>query len=109
MSASVLSKYACSRDCKYAPSGVANHAASVPVDRTLVSIEDSAMPAIIPIPAFADNYIWLLRHDAKAAVVDPGDAAPVIEHLEPEGIELCAIVNTHHPGDHFAGNHALLP
>jgi len=61
------------------------------------SIEDSAMPAIIPIPAFADNYIWLLRHDAKAAVVDPGDAAPVIEHLEREGIELCAIVNTHHP------------
>src|SRR5260370_27351261 len=57
MSASVLSKYACSRDCKYAPSGVANHAASVPVDRTLASIEDSAMPTIIPIPAFADNYM----------------------------------------------------
>jgi len=66
------------------------------------------MPAIIPIPAFADNYIWLLRHDNKAAVVDPGDAGPVIEHLEREGIELCAIVNTHHHGDHVGGNQGLL-
>jgi hydroxyacylglutathione hydrolase len=66
------------------------------------------MPTIIPIPAFADNYIWLLQRDAKAAVVDPGDAAPVIEHLQREGIELCAIVNTHHHGDHVGGNHSLL-
>lgn len=66
------------------------------------------MPAIIPIPAFADNYIWLLRHDAKAAVVDPGDATPVIQYLEREGVELCAIVSTHHHGDHVGGNHGLL-
>lgn len=78
------------------------------MDRTLASIEDSAMPTIIPIPAFADNYIWLVQHDTKAAAVDPGDAAPVIEYLEREGIELCAIVNTHHHGDHVGGNRGLL-
>jgi hydroxyacylglutathione hydrolase len=66
------------------------------------------MPTIIPIPAFADNYIWLVVRDGKGAVVDPGDAAPVVEYLEREGIELRAIVNTHHHGDHVGGNRALL-
>ncbi len=66
------------------------------------------MTAIIPIPAFADNYIWLLQEDRKAAVVDPGDAAPVMAHLEREGLQLVAIVNTHHHGDHVGGNRALL-
>jgi hydroxyacylglutathione hydrolase len=66
------------------------------------------MTSIIPIPAFADNYIWLLREGGKAAVVDPGDAAPVIAHLERERLELAAIVNTHHHGDHVGGNRALL-
>jgi hydroxyacylglutathione hydrolase len=66
------------------------------------------MTSIIPIPAFADNYIWLLREGGKAAVVDPGDAAPVIAYLERERLELCAILNTHHHGDHVGGNRALL-
>lgn len=66
------------------------------------------MTSIIPIPAFADNYIWLLREDGKAAVVDPGDAAPVVAHLERAGLELAAIINTHHHGDHVGGNRALL-
>ncbi len=66
------------------------------------------MTSIIPIPAFADNYIWLLREEGKAAVVDPGDAAPVIAYLERERLELAAILNTHHHGDHVGGNRALL-
>jgi hydroxyacylglutathione hydrolase len=66
------------------------------------------MPTIIPIRAFADNYIWLMQHGGKAAVVDPGDASPVIEYLDREGVELCAIINTHHHGDHVGGNRALL-
>ncbi len=66
------------------------------------------MTAIIPIPAFADNYIWLLREAGKAAVVDPGDAAPVIAYLEREQLELSCILNTHHHGDHVGGNRALL-
>ncbi|MEO8974396.1 MAG: hydroxyacylglutathione hydrolase, partial [Casimicrobiaceae bacterium] len=35
------------------------------------------MPSIIAIPAFNDNYIWLIRERAFAVVVDPGDAVPV--------------------------------
>ena len=66
------------------------------------------MPAIIPIPAFSDNYIWLVREGRHAAVVDPGDAAPVLAYLESEGLALSAIVTTHHHGDHVGGNAALL-
>src|ERR1700676_3838405 len=61
------------------------------------------MATIIPIPAFSDNYIWLVQQGARGAVVDPGDAAPVIAHLEREAIELVAIVATHHHGDHVGG------
>ena len=66
------------------------------------------MPAIIPIPAFSDNYIWLLREGRHAAVVDPGDAAPVQAYLDREQLTLTAIINTHHHGDHVGGNAALL-
>jgi len=66
------------------------------------------MPTIIPIPAFSDNYIWLLRDGNVAAVVDPGDAAPVIAYLEREGLALSAILATHHHGDHVGGIPALL-
>jgi hydroxyacylglutathione hydrolase len=66
------------------------------------------MASIIPIPAFADNYIWLLVQDAAAAVVDPGDAAPVLDYLDRHGLALSAILNTHHHGDHVGGNLALL-
>ncbi len=66
------------------------------------------MPAIIPIPAFSDNYIWLVREGALAAVVDPGDAGPVLDCLEREKLTLTAIIATHHHGDHVGGNAALL-
>ncbi|HEY1326436.1 MAG TPA: hydroxyacylglutathione hydrolase [Casimicrobiaceae bacterium] len=61
------------------------------------------MPTIIPIPAFADNYIWLIGNGKRAAVVDPGDAAPVLSLLERTGVTLSAIVATHHHGDHVGG------
>jgi hydroxyacylglutathione hydrolase len=66
------------------------------------------MPAIIPIPAFSDNYIWLVREGSCAAVVDPGDAGPVQDCLEREKLTLTAIIATHHHGDHVGGNAALL-
>ena len=66
------------------------------------------MPAIIPIPAFTDNCIWLLREGRHAVVVDPGDAAPVAAYLDREGLVLAAILNTHHHADHVGGNAALL-
>ena len=63
------------------------------------------MLEISPIPAFEDNYIWLLR-DAGAigcAVVDPGDAEPVIDRLEGEGLVLKNVLITHKHGDHTGG------
>lgn len=63
---------------------------------------------VIRIPAFKDNYIWLLRKGASAAVVDPGDARPVIEALDREGLSLTTILVTHHHADHQGGVTALL-
>jgi hydroxyacylglutathione hydrolase len=58
---------------------------------------------IEPIPAFEDNYIWALRAHGRAAVVDPGDAAPVLRFLEANGDRLEAILVTHRHGDHIDG------
>ncbi|QKS30989.1 MAG: Hydroxyacylglutathione hydrolase [Accumulibacter sp.] len=63
---------------------------------------------VIRIPAFKDNYIWLLRKGAAATVVDPGDARPVLEVLEREGLKLASILVTHHHADHQGGVAALL-
>lgn len=64
--------------------------------------------AIIPLPAFNDNYIWLMRRGDQAAVVDPGDAQPVLAYLDSNRLRLCAILITHHHGDHVGGVHKLL-
>ena len=63
---------------------------------------------IIPIPAFTDNYIWLLHQNGYAVVVDPGDAAPVIAYLQKHQLHLSAILITHHHADHIGGVQALL-
>ena len=66
------------------------------------------MIEILALHAFDDNYIWLLRAAGYVAVVDPGDAAPVLHHLEQSGDRLCAILATHHHGDHVGGVDELL-
>jgi hydroxyacylglutathione hydrolase len=58
---------------------------------------------LIQIPAFKDNYIWLLRKGASAVVVDPGDAIPVLEVLRGENLSLSSILITHHHNDHQGG------
>jgi hydroxyacylglutathione hydrolase len=62
---------------------------------------------IIPLPAFADNYIWLLDAGNRALVVDPGDAATVLKALQHTGLQLDAILVTHHHADHTGGVQAL--
>jgi len=65
---------------------------------------------VITIPAFTDNYIFLLLDDLSSdlAVVDPGDAEPVLRYLKQRGRRLTAILNTHHHRDHTGGNNELL-
>lgn len=58
---------------------------------------------IMAIPAFRDNYIWLIRQGVAAIVVDPGDAEPVLDTLRQEGLQLAAILLTHHHADHCGG------
>lgn len=63
---------------------------------------------VLGLPAFADNYIWALRRGAHVAVVDPGEHRPVLDYLSETGARLCAILATHHHGDHVGGVDALL-
>ncbi|EGW54694.1 hydroxyacylglutathione hydrolase [Candidatus Endoriftia persephonae] len=68
------------------------------------------MLQIEPIPAFDDNYIWMLSSEDSALVtlVDPGDETPVLERLQADGLQLGAILLTHHHYDHIGGVPELL-
>jgi hydroxyacylglutathione hydrolase len=66
------------------------------------------MPHIVAIRAFTDNYIWVIRDHYQAVVVDPGDAAPVLDWLDCSGATLTAILATHRHADHVGGIEALL-
>ena len=64
-----------------------------------------------PIPAFQDNYIWMIRGRADpraVAVVDPGAAAPVLAAIAAGGLRLSAILATHHHADHVGGVTSLV-
>ncbi|MDP5290757.1 hydroxyacylglutathione hydrolase [Oceanimonas sp. CHS3-5] len=62
----------------------------------------------ISLRAFNDNYIWLIGNGRQAAVVDPGEAAPVTAALAERDLELTAILITHHHHDHTGGVRELL-
>jgi hydroxyacylglutathione hydrolase len=64
---------------------------------------------IVPVPAFTDNYLWLIHDEAsgETAVVDPGDAAPVLTEAEARGWSITQVWNTHWHPDHAGGNLAI--
>ncbi|WP_423678848.1 MULTISPECIES: hydroxyacylglutathione hydrolase [unclassified Undibacterium] len=64
--------------------------------------------SILTVPAFDDNYLWVIHDGKHAAVVDPGDAAPILKTLEAHQLTLSAILLTHHHSDHIGGVPALL-
>jgi len=56
------------------------------------------------IPAFQDNYIWVLSEDdGRCLIVDPGEAAPVLNAIEENNWQPTAILLTHHHNDHVGG------
>lgn len=67
-------------------------------------------PQIIPVPAFTDNYIWLIRQaeSPEVWIVDPGDAGPVLERVSADGLEPAGMLLTHHHPDHTGGVGRLL-
>jgi hydroxyacylglutathione hydrolase len=64
---------------------------------------------IVPVAAFTDNYLWLVHDQAsgETAVVDPGDAAPVLAEAERRGWTITQVWNTHWHPDHTGGNLAI--
>lgn len=66
------------------------------------------MNKVATVPAFKDNYLWVIHNDADAIVVDPGDATPIVDFLTANNLQLSAILTTHHHADHVGGVEALL-
>ncbi|HEY9461068.1 MAG TPA: hydroxyacylglutathione hydrolase [Paralcaligenes sp.] len=69
--------------------------------------QDKNQTQLIPVPALSDNYIWMVRKNGHALVVDPGESAPIEKILEQHSFKLDAILLTHHHGDHVGGARAL--
>src|SRR5438105_2614085 len=65
---------------------------------------------VVPVPCLKDNYAYLVVCEAtgQAAIVDPGEAAPVIEAARREAVTPTAIWATHHHPDHVGGNPGVL-
>lgn len=61
--------------------------------------------AIVPI--LDDNYAYLLHTGGETAVVDPGDAGPILSEAEKRGWNIGHILCTHHHNDHVGGNHVI--
>lgn len=66
------------------------------------------MVRIHAVPAFQDNYLWVVEDGDRAAAVDPGDALPIQRFLDERKLALTAILATHHHGDHIGGVPALV-
>src|SRR5512134_1862569 len=111
-SSTALSNWASSQSSTYAPWGVESHPESderpplyfsAPFWTKARCMREVANLDVVPVPAFKDNYVWTLRNATHAAVVDPGEARPVLDYLARENLYLAAILATHHHPDHVGG------
>lgn len=66
------------------------------------------MLRITPLPAFSDNYIWMLENAGETWVVDPGYSVPVLNFLKAGNLSLDGILITHNHPDHVSGVERLL-
>ena len=72
------------------------------------SLPKNSNLSIKPIKSFTDNYIWMIKKNKDVAVVDPGDALPVLNFLKEKNLNLKSILITHKHADHIGGIEDLL-
>ena len=66
------------------------------------------MNSVITIPALGDNYIYLCQcEQVSALIVDPGDGTAALHALKKQGLDLAAVLATHHHFDHIGGINQL--
>ena len=58
---------------------------------------------IFHIPAYTDNYIWVMQSGSDISIIDPGDASPVLDHIKNNDLNIVDILLTHHHFDHVGG------
>ena len=58
---------------------------------------------IFHIPAYTDNYIWVMQSGSDISIIDPGDASPVLNHIKNNDLNVVDILLTHHHFDHVGG------
>lgn len=73
----------------------------------MMNLPRSAL-SVLAVPAFKDNYLWLVHDGINAAAVDPGDSGPILDALAAHRLALTAILLTHHHADHIGGVPQLL-
>jgi hydroxyacylglutathione hydrolase len=78
------------------------------LDPAMTDTTQARSLTVLTVPAFKDNYLWLIHDGVQAAVVDPGDSGPILAALGAHQLTLSAILLTHHHADHTGGVAALL-
>ena len=68
------------------------------------------MLKITPIPAFSDNYIWIIANtdNSEAFLVDPGDGKVALNALDAANLTIAGVLVTHHHPDHVGGLDLIL-